>query len=612
MLRPAAYTPERFPVYPAGHMATVVDPITADQRAAWTEDRRPASRHYDLLVVGGGLSGVAGAVAARRRGLTVLLIEPTHMLGGQATAAGVSAFDIPFPYDHEINDHGIWGEIVARTLRVYADELHRPANVGHYRNSSLTPNAVVVERILTEFVKDEGVETIRRVKILQATRNGPLVSGAIWDGGSATADVVIDATEDGSFLALAGVPHRLANRKGTGKTYWPAGVEHALVQDITYTATIREYPGGVPEHLRVPEAPEGYDRYVPGLRKMYPPAGQRDPRTATRQGPLAFAGYRAAPDLARSEIHQGLEWEKVTRTNLNLHNDLPIRGDYFLSDDARMRYEAKAIGRTLSVLYYLQTELGLHWSLATDEGFDGANRPENPYIPTVFRHLVPHLPLIPYIRECRRILGKRTLIGRAIRRPGPYREAPWDVDSVAVGYYHTDLHGGRRPEDFEADLNESVDDKPKSETFGPFPIPLGCLIPEYVDGFIAAEKNISVSRLAAGAIRVHPTVCAIGEAAGVLAALSHRLGVQPREVATASVQYELARGGALITPLQVEGSVRSDPAFAAISLAVARRRLPWQVRRDPHSAYIQTDVGVAEELGRQSIDYLTRNGLVLN
>src|SRR5260370_41957951 len=47
----------------------------------------------EVLVVGGGMGGVAAALAAARAGRSVLLTEETDWLGGQLTAQGVSALD---------------------------------------------------------------------------------------------------------------------------------------------------------------------------------------------------------------------------------------------------------------------------------------------------------------------------------------------------------------------------------------------------------------------------------------------------------------------------------------------------------------------------------------
>ena len=58
------------------------------------DDRAPTREvDCDVLVVGGGLGGVAAAWAAARRGHRVCLLEETDWLGGQMTSQGVSALD---------------------------------------------------------------------------------------------------------------------------------------------------------------------------------------------------------------------------------------------------------------------------------------------------------------------------------------------------------------------------------------------------------------------------------------------------------------------------------------------------------------------------------------
>jgi len=44
-----------------------------------------ASLKTDLAIIGGGLGGVAAAIAALRNGLTVVLTEETDWIGGQMT-----------------------------------------------------------------------------------------------------------------------------------------------------------------------------------------------------------------------------------------------------------------------------------------------------------------------------------------------------------------------------------------------------------------------------------------------------------------------------------------------------------------------------------------------
>jgi len=47
----------------------------------------------DVTVIGGGLGGVAAALAVVEAGATVVLSEATERLGGQMTSQGVSALD---------------------------------------------------------------------------------------------------------------------------------------------------------------------------------------------------------------------------------------------------------------------------------------------------------------------------------------------------------------------------------------------------------------------------------------------------------------------------------------------------------------------------------------
>lgn len=55
-------------------------------------NRIPVVDSYDVIVVGGGIAGVAAAVAARRSGSRVLLIEKSVVLGGLATLGFIAEY----------------------------------------------------------------------------------------------------------------------------------------------------------------------------------------------------------------------------------------------------------------------------------------------------------------------------------------------------------------------------------------------------------------------------------------------------------------------------------------------------------------------------------------
>lgn len=578
------------------------DPRTPEQLQTWKHVPEIRERRYDALVVGAGVSSCAAALTIARAGFAVAVVEETHMVGGQATAAGVSAFDITFRYDEAINGHGIWGEIVDRTMRVYREELKRPVNVGHYNDVSITPNVVIVERVLTEMLREAGVDVLRNTQVIAVNAEGGRFRSAETTAGTIAAGLVLDGTELGSMAAMAGIARYVGSRIVTGCDMSPVD---SRIQDITFTCTIRRYPGGIPEELKVPAPPPGYDLLLEDLRTHFPPSGEVDPKLR-KPGPDGFAGYRAAPDFASERYWLGSDWTSVTRTNLNYRNDTLTPAAYLYDQAVRDETDRRALNATLSILYYLQNELGSDWAPCTDEGYsDGITHPAVRLLPAEYHSVVRHFPLIPYMREASRIVGVATLTGKDINRSVNGQIARWNVYSIATGTYPPDLHGGREPEDFELHLNETLADKPGLWREGPFPIPLGCLVPVEFDGYIALEKNISTSRIAAGACRLHPTAVEIGQAGGTLAVASLTRGVEPRRIPPAIVQWLLARSGALITPLSICGVDPSHPDYAAVAFAVARNKVAWTVGKSPSGEQcIATDVELAAEQGRDAGNYV--------
>ena len=149
------------------------------------------------------------------------------------------------------------------------------------------------------------------------------------------------------------------------------------------------------------------------------------------------------------------------------------------------------------------------------------------------------------MREGRRVIGETTLTGTELAsvQHNPQRNASV-LDSIAVGYYPMDLHACREPLETAFDTPKNLDQQISGR---PFEVPIRVLIPEKVDGLLAVEKNISVSRQANGAIREQPIAMAIGQAAGALAALSALHHEQPRDVPYKQLQQVLLTYGAVVT-----------------------------------------------------------------
>ena len=57
--------------------------------ARFNPSKPPKELHSDIIIIGGGLGGCAGALSTLRSGLNVILSEETDWLGGQLTSQGV-------------------------------------------------------------------------------------------------------------------------------------------------------------------------------------------------------------------------------------------------------------------------------------------------------------------------------------------------------------------------------------------------------------------------------------------------------------------------------------------------------------------------------------------
>ena len=75
-----------------------------------------------------------------------------------------------------------------------------------------------------------------------------------------------------------------------------------------------------------------------------------------------------------------------------------------------------------------------------------------------------------------------------------------------------------------------------------------CLIPEKIDNFIVAEKSISVTNIANGTNRLQPVILQIGQAAGVMAALSIQEDISPAKLKVRKVQSQILETGGYLLP----------------------------------------------------------------
>ena len=139
-----------------------------------------------------------------------------------------------------------------------------------------------------------------------------------------------------------------------------------------------------------------------------------------------------------------------------------------------------------------------------------------------------HLQPEPGFRESYRIEGE------TIITVNDYTSGRHFDDAICYAFYPVDLH-------------TKTGVRPKPLKPGTVPtIPLRALIPKGSRNIIVAGRCVSSDRLANSGLRVQAPCMAMGQAAGVAAALAAKKGTTPLEVPIAEIHQLLAQHGAII------------------------------------------------------------------
>jgi hypothetical protein len=536
-----------------------------------------AALDCDIAIIGGGLGGVAAALAACEAGMRVVLTEETDWPGGQISAQGVAALD-----EHEhIERFG--GTASYYRLRegiraYYRAEFNAPQTTPegyHGENVPLNPGNAWVSRL--SFLPEVGVRVIGKLLAphIEAGRlrvlyeHSPIraeveddndggrrirsVTLADQQGAETTlrAAYFLDATDLGDLLPLTGTEYVTGAeaQSDTGEPHAPPDARPGEVQSFTWSFAVEYRPG---EDHTIPRPP-GYEAFrdtQPYSLTLTDKDGQplHFRMFATGEGGrLPFWTYRRLHDSAQ------LGGRDVALINWH-GNDYYGGSIVDVPPDERDRHLKEGRLLALGFLHWLQTEC------PRDEG--GQGYPEFKLRPDVMA-TADGLAKRPYIREGRRLLARRRIVeGDIVAESQPGARARNCRDAVGLGWYAIDLH--------------PCVGNPQASMFAPtrpFQIPLGALIPRVTVNLIAAGKCIGTTHLTNGAYRLHPVEWNTGEAAGALAAYCVTTGQLPREVHDDErrlwrLQYQLARRGVpLAWALDIP---QSEPLFIPSQLLLVR------------------------------------------
>jgi hypothetical protein len=444
----------------------------------------------DVVVAGGGPSGLIAALASARAGAKTLLVEQYGFLGGMATAASVGPFS-PFHYDDQQITMGIPQELVERLMAAGGSTGHLKC-VPEYGSGSYMAyfDREVYKAVAFDMMKESGVRLLLHTFVAGAVVENDRVQGLLVANKSGLShvlgNVIVDATGDGDVAARAGAEFkwgRESDELGQPMTMFfeMSNVDvTALKKYIDETPDDFEWTSNL--YSRTPLPPQINQIYfvAQGFRKAV--------AEAKAKGDLQLGRDTV---LLQSTMYEGTIVFNSTRIGKLRGTD----ADDFTKAEIEGRQQAMSLAAFMKK-----------------------------YVPAFKDAYVSSTGIQIGVRESRHVVGEHIL---SLEDVVEGRRFP---DVVARGFFPVDIHDPSGSKGYQAGGSTWI--KPK----GPYDIPFRSLIPKKIDGLVMTGRNISAAHEAHGSMRVQGTAFAIGHASGVVAAVAAMDGVAPRNVDIRKVQ----------------------------------------------------------------------------
>ena len=434
----------------------------------------------DVLVVGGGVTGVAAATAAARAGARTLLLEARPFVGGNATT-GLCLHNYVSKQGKQVV-FGIAQEVVDRMIDMGGAVGHIPFPDGFCH--SITPVDGEYFRIMsTEMLADAGVQILYGVNVVGVQTDGREITSvqAAVKGGirNIRAKTYLDASGDADLVSYAGGGVRLGDQ-----------------------ATGKMQPVSMLLHFH------GVD-----TRRIAQAIGVSEPAMATRKDsdepiPVYFRGSFSRWNDVISE--QGIFPNKDHMVFFNTvwPDQINVNTSAVFGIDGT---DPVALSRASVELTKQAAKIG---------GFLKENVPgfENGYLVPASFAQVRQTRVIEALYE---ISDEDALEGRKFD------------DTIGQVCFPIDIHD---PDTGQASFYPIGDD-------GTFDIPFRSMVPTALDNVIVAGRCIAATHMAYGATRNMAPCLVTGEAAGVAAAQAAAAGVSIPDLDVGALQRTLRANG---------------------------------------------------------------------
>ena len=455
-------------------------------------------KNADVVVVGGGPSGIAAACAAARTGASCLLVEKNGCLGGMMTLGMV--MPLAARSDTKGNHFGgILEEFIQETIRVTKQYCGTES-----KDHRLYSSPHIMKFVALDMLTKSGVDILFHGMLADVVREGDEIKGLIVCTKSGLTaiegKIFIDATGDGDIIAGAGEAFVMGSEPGVLSGLIETGLdtEHDGCHYAGYSKDGRMQPASTMFTMGNVDYETG-SQFI-NRRLTFADLGM------TREQFLALP-YANTPgfviDEASEEVPlpQGrilfFRTRRPGEVIINMTRITDVNGS-----DALDLSQAEILAQK-QMIYVLD------FLIQFVPGFEKAYLLESGSALGV--------------RETRRLVGQYVLSGREAITCVPFD------DVIAHGSYIIDIHDPQgRKKAIGGDIQGDCYD-----------IPYRTLLPKTVNNLLAVGRCISTDHVAHSSTRIQGTCMLTGQAAGTAAAMALQKGCLAAQLPVGELQERL-------------------------------------------------------------------------
>ena len=432
-----------------------------------SERRKLKKAMYDVVIVGGGMSGICAALAAARHGAKTALIHDRHVLGGNASSeirmhiCGASE-NLAKP---DLEEGGILYEIML-------DNKSRNDYFNYSIWDMVLFAAVKKEPLLTVYlstaVQDCKVEDgeIREIDAYQLTTE------THWN---ITGKIFVDCTGNGTLGYFAGAEFRIGS-EGKDEFQEPDAPEKANNNRMGNTLLFKAVDRGHSVNFKRPEFARVFTEEELKYRTHSAVHGTKI------KGEVDQA-YVRMTSFSTSSVDYGYWWIEI-----------PGEKEDIIDEYEQIRDEL------VSCIYGI-------WDHLKNGGDHGAQNYDLEWVG-----------MLPGMRESRRLVGDYILNENDVLENRQFE------DAVAYGGWAMDIHTAKGIYAFDELPSRVI------SFDGAYTIPYRSYCSKNIRNLMMAGRNISATKLAMGSTRVMGTCAIGGQAVGTAAALCMKYQCGPKEI----------------------------------------------------------------------------------